>query len=100
MTRLEKEVSTIIPVRKYRGPVSTRHWVSKLLAEDQEAFYQFEKAHKEASEMETLAVYWSDRERSLLQVSRLVDLESGRYDLSYLIGYFRFHEKMGFIELW
>jgi hypothetical protein len=97
LTKLEKEASTIVPVRRYRGPVSTRQWVNKLSAEDREAFYQFSKAHKEASGMENLAVYWSDGERSLLEVSRLVELESGRRDLGYLVGYFRFLEKMGLL---
>ena len=99
LTKLEKEASTIIPVRKYRGPVSTRQWMSKLSSEDREAFYQLGKAHKEASGMETLAIYWSNGERSLLEVSRLVELESGRRDLSYLMGYFSFLEKMGLVGL-
>ncbi len=97
LTKLEKEASTIVPVRRYKGPVSTRQWVNKLSAEDREAFYKFGKAHKEASGLENLAVYWSDGKRSLLEVSRLVELESGRRDLGYLMGYFRFLEKMGLL---
>ena len=99
LTNLEKEASAIIPVRKYRGPVSTRQWVNRLSQEDREGFYQFVKAHKEVSGMETLAEYWSDGKRSLLDVARLVELESGRRDLSYLVGYFRYLEKMGLISL-
>ncbi|OGD56120.1 hypothetical protein A3K78_09020 [Candidatus Bathyarchaeota archaeon RBG_13_52_12] len=99
LTQLEKEASNIVPVRKYRGPVSTRHWVGKLSAEEREAFYLFGKAHKLASGLETLAVYWSDGKRSLLEVARLAELESGRYDLAYLMGYFRFLERMGLIML-
>jgi aminopeptidase-like protein len=99
LTKLEKEASKIIPVRKYKGPVSTRQWVGKLSPEDRESFYQFGKAHKEASGLETLAVYWSDGNRSLFEISRLVELESGRRDLGYLIGYFRYLEQMGLIVL-
>jgi hypothetical protein len=97
VTKLEKEAAEIVPVRKYRGPVSTRQWLWRLSPDDQEVFYQSGKAHKEASGLETLAVYWSDGKRSLLEVSRLVELESGRRDLAYLVGYFRFLEKMGLI---
>jgi hypothetical protein len=86
-------------VRKYRGPVSTRQWVWRQHPEDQEAFYQLGKAHKEVSGLETLAVYWSDGERSLLDVSRLVELESGRRNLAYLVDYFQFLEKMGLVSL-
>ena len=99
LTKLERKAAEIVPVRKYRGPVSTRQWVWRLQPEDQEAFYQFGKAHKEALGLETLAVYWSDGERSLLDVSRLVELESGRSDLAYLVGYYGFLEKMGLVGL-
>jgi aminopeptidase-like protein len=97
LTKLEKEAEALVPVRKYRGPVSTRQWVRVLSPEDREAFYQFGKAHKGAQGMETLAEYWSDGERNLLEVARLVELESGRCDLGYLVGYFRFLEKMGLL---
>jgi len=99
LTKLEKEAQTIVPVRKFKGPGSTRQWIRKLSPEDREAFYRFGKEHKEASGMETLAVYWSDGERNLLEVARLVELESGRRDLAYLVGYFRYLEKMGLVAL-
>lgn len=99
LTKLETEAQTIIPVRKFKGPVSTRQWVRKLSPGDREAFYRFGKEHKEAQGMETLAVYWSDGRRSLLDVARLVELESGRSDLAYLVGYFGYLEKMGLVSL-
>ena len=86
-------------MRKFRGSVSTRQWVWRLSPEDQEAFYQFGKLHWAASGLETLAVYWSDGERSLRDGSRLVELESGRSNLAYLVGYYRFLEKMQLISL-
>jgi hypothetical protein len=98
LTKLEKEAEALVPVRKYRGPVSTRQWVRVLSPEDREAFYQFGKAHKGSQGLETLAEYWSDGERNLLEVSRLVELESGRSDLAYLVGYFRFLERMGLLS--
>ena len=98
-TKLEREAKDIVPVRKFRGPVSTREWMRKLSPMEREAFYRLGKAHKETSGIETLAVYWSNGTRSLLDVSRLVELESGRTDLEYLVDYFRFLEKMGLIEL-
>lgn len=86
-------------MRKFRGPVSTRQWVWRLSPEDQEVFYQFGKLHWAASGLETLAVYWNYRKISLLDGSRLVELESGRSDLAYLVGYYRFLEKMGLVGL-
>jgi aminopeptidase-like protein len=99
LTKLEKEASAIIPVRKYRGPVSTRQWVHLLSPPDKEAFYKFGKEHKEAQGIETLAVYWADGKRNLLEVSRLVELESGRTDLAYLVGYFSYLERMKLVSL-
>jgi len=99
LTKLEKEAEKIVPVRKYRGPVSPREWVRVLSPKDREAFYQFSKAHKMSQGLETLAEYWSDGKRNLLEVTRLVELESGRRDLDYLFGYFRYLEKMGLLVL-
>ncbi len=98
LMKLEKEVAAIVPIRKFRGPLSAREWVRKLSPEDREAFYRLGRKHKEASGSENLAVYWSDGARSLLEVSRLVELESGRSDLEYLLGYFTFLEKMGLLS--
>jgi hypothetical protein len=97
LTKREKEASAMVPVRKYRGPVSTRQWLRRLSPEDREAFHQFGKAHKDTLGLETLAVYWSDGKRNLLEVSRLVELESGRNDLAYLVGYFEYLERMGLV---
>jgi hypothetical protein len=79
--------------------VSPREWVRVLNPEDREAFYQFGKSHISSRGLETLAEYWSDGERNLLEVARLVELESGRRDLEYLVGYFRHLEKMGLLVL-
>jgi aminopeptidase YwaD len=98
LTKLEKEASTIVPVRKYKGPVSTRQWMSKLSLEDREIFNKFGKEHKESSGIETLAVYWSDGKRNLLEVAHLVELESGKCDVDYLIGYYRFLKRMGLVS--
>jgi aminopeptidase YwaD len=94
LTKFEKKAAAIVPIRKFRGPLSAREWVKKLSPEDREAFYHLGREHKEASGSENLAIYWSDGARSLLEVSRLVELESGRSDLEYLFGYFTFLEKM------
>jgi len=99
LTKVEREACGIVPIRKYKGPVSTRQWIRKLSPEDREAFYRFGKEHKEASGMETLAVYWADGKRNLLEVARLVELESGRSDLPYLVGYFSYLDKMGLVSL-
>lgn len=96
--KVEREAAGIVPRRLFRGPVSTRPWVRKLSREDREAWWRLGKKHRESRILGTLAMYWADGERSLLEVSRLVELEAGRIDLEYLVSYFGFLRKMGLVE--
>jgi len=98
LRKLEREAAGIVPRRVYRGPVSVRPWLRKLSREDRDAWWRLGKEHKESRTLGTLAMYWVDGERSLLEVSRLVELEAGRTDLKYLVGYFRLLRKMGLVE--
>ncbi len=99
MEKLEREASGIIPRRLFKGPFSTRPWIRKLSPEDQEKLWRFNQEHKDVNRtIGTLAMYWTDGQRSLREISRLVELESGGTDLKYLVGHFRFLEKMGLVE--
>jgi hypothetical protein len=104
MSTLERESSDIIPKRRHRGPFSIglythRPYSEKLSQEEKDALWKLEKEHKEVRSMITLAVFWANGERSLLEISDLVALESGHRDLQYLSSYFGFLEKMGLVEL-
>lgn len=99
LRKLEAEATSIVPRRRFRGPVSTRPWVRKMTQHDRDALWRLEKEHREDRILNTLAIYWANGERSLLEISRLVELEAGRSDLEYLLEQFRFLEKMGLIEL-
>jgi len=44
------------------------------------------------------ALYWCDGKRSLAEVIRLTRLETGSSDFDF-VGYFRFLEKHGYVEL-
>jgi len=98
LKKLEREARDIVPRRLFRGPVSVRPWVRRLSREDRDAWWRLGKDHRESRLLGTLAIYWADGERSLLEISRLVDLEAGRTDLAYLVGYFRMLRKMGLVE--
>jgi hypothetical protein len=43
-------------------------------------------------------VYWADGKRSLLDISRLVELEAGSTDLEYLAGYLELLKKLKSLE--
>ena len=102
-SKLEREASALTPKRLYKGPVSVggythRPWIYGLSEEDKDGLWKLSKEHKEARGATTLALYWADGERSVLEISRLVELETGRTDLEFLIGFFRFLEKMKLVK--
>ncbi len=99
LSKLERDAEGMVPRRIYRGPVSVRPWLRRLSPGDREAFWRLGKEHEEAGVLGTLAMYWADGGRSLLEVSGLVELEAGRTDLEYLVGYFGLLGKMGLVEL-
>jgi aminopeptidase YwaD len=103
MSKLEREASSLTPKRLYRGPVSVggythRPWFYGLSEEDKDGLWKLSKENKEARGATTLALYWADGKRNLLDISRLVELETGRTDLAFLIGFFRFLEKMKLVQ--
>ncbi|KON31208.1 hypothetical protein AC482_01510 [miscellaneous Crenarchaeota group-15 archaeon DG-45] len=103
LKRLEREAAGVIPRRLHRGPVSIgsythRPWVSGLPPEDRDALWKLGKEHRESGALGTPAQYWADGVRSLLEIADLVELETGRRDLEYLVGYFGLLRKMGLVE--
>ena len=98
LRKLEKEAAGIVPKRLFKGPVSTRAWVRKLSTEDRDALWRLGKDHVEGRSLGTLAMFWTDGGRSLLEISGLVELERGKTDLEYLVAYYGFLGKMGLVE--
>jgi len=103
MSKLEREASSLTPKRLYKGPVSVggythRTWFYGLSEDDKDSLWKLSKENKEARGATTLALYWADGERNLLEISRLVELETGDSNLSFLIGFFRFLEKMKLVQ--
>ncbi len=95
----EKEADTIVPKRLFRGPPQTRGWMKKLTPEERESLRELGKMHPNGRGATTLSFYWADGERSILEISRLVELESGKTDTEYLVGYYKYLEKMGLVKL-
>jgi len=96
---MKEEANRMVPKRVYRGPVSTRNWVHKLSQEDREAFRKFGKKFEDERMMGTLGLYWTDGKRSIKEINELVELETGRSNLEYLLGYYKFLEKMKLVKI-
>ena len=85
----EPKGADLVPVRLYRGPLSTRPWMRSLSPEDQEALRQLNKKHGITyGGPSTQALYWTDGSRSISEISRLVELETGSTNLPYLVEYY------------
>lgn len=95
---LEKEAEKMIPVRLHRGPPATRYWLNRLDEKDRESSWKMRKDYGQDQVLSTLALYWTDGKRNLLEISELVNLEAGRTNLEYLMNYFKLLEKMGLIK--
>jgi hypothetical protein len=96
----EPEGAQRVPEKLYRGPVSSRPWVYKLGKEDRDALRGLNKKHNvQYGGPMVLALYWTDGSRSISEISRFVELESGSTNLAYMVEYFGFMEKMRLVKL-
>jgi hypothetical protein len=96
----EKEAAKLIPVRQVRGPIPLENHMRRLDGEAREDWRQLHKArHGFASDtLTTLALYWADGARSVLDIADLVELEAGKRDVELLLAYFRLLERLGFVQ--
>ncbi|HUS77674.1 MAG TPA: DUF4910 domain-containing protein [Patescibacteria group bacterium] len=99
MRKAERMAAEIVPKRVFRGPVSTRSWQNRLSETDREALRTLGAEHPLGRSLGGLALFWTDGERSLREISRLVWLEKGVEDVEYLLEYYGLLEKMGLVAL-
>jgi aminopeptidase YwaD len=97
----EEKAARMMPRRIYRGPVSLRSYLlSQLSEEERERVWQLRKEHKKGFfTLPTLAVYWTDGQRSLLEIADLIELETGQRDVELLVEYFQTLGKLNLVEL-
>jgi len=90
---------TLVPRRLVPGPISLRELVlSRLSPEEQDAWHAFASAHQEYP-LGTLLLYWSDGERILAEVCRMVELETGLRDDEFAARYMELLNRLGIIQL-
>jgi hypothetical protein len=96
----EKKAAELVPQRRYRGPVSVRNYLHLLDKEDRERVRQMRKQHGMILySLSTLAEYWADGQRSLLNIADLIELETGQRNIEILVDYFRMLDKLDLIKL-
>lgn len=97
----EQEAAAIVPRRRYRGPLNTRSHLHKLTPDEREQLRQLGRRGQEVgwSVVPTLAVYWADGERTLLEIAERVEQEAGQRDVATLLQYFQLLSKMELVDL-
>jgi hypothetical protein len=95
----EQLAAGLVPARQVRGPVPLGAHLRRLDGETRERWRQLLKARKDGTwyTLSTLALFWADGARSVLEIADLVELESGRGDVELILAYTQLLEKLGFI---
>jgi len=96
----EQEAADLIPVRLVRGPIPRGQHMHRLDEETRQQWRQLLKSRKDRSiyTLSSLALYWADGARSVLEIADLIELESGNRDVEFTLAYLRLLEKLGFVE--
>ncbi|MDA1330469.1 MAG: DUF4910 domain-containing protein [Chloroflexi bacterium] len=99
-TEWEQLAASLVPRRRHRGPVSASNHLHLLSHEERERVRQMRKQHGMVLfAMATLAEYWADGERSLLEIADLVELETENRNVAILVEYFKMLQKMELVDL-
>ncbi len=99
-TELEERAARMIPVRMYKGPIALRGHVAQLSQAERAEFNRLgARAMGGMGVVPTLAVYWADGKRTVLEIAKLVELECGKQELEFIVAYFEWLAKMRLITL-
>lgn len=83
------------PVRSQPGPISLRNWLDKLPAAEADSWRAFSAAHWGAGRLADYLCYWADGQRSLAEICRLTELETGLRSDAWALGYFQLLARLG-----
>jgi aminopeptidase-like protein len=96
-TLWEERAMGLTPLRTFKGPIALRGHLGALKLEQRLAYREIiDKSH---GNLATLAVYWTDGKRNLLEIADLVEMESGQRDVEYLVRYFEFLGELGLMRM-
>jgi len=100
LSELEREAQRVVPLRKYRGFFSVQDLHKDLPEEQRKELQELEKRHPQVARLLPIhALHYADGKRSLLEISRLAEYETGKRDLEFLVRYFGLLRKADLVEL-
>ncbi len=100
MDEWEEKAPTFVPRRLFRGPVAVRGRLAVLSQEEQTAWYRLIDSRPHwGFTLPILADYWADGRRTALEITDLVENESGIRDAELVVKRFELLHKLGLVEL-
>jgi len=90
----EADLAQVRPVRTLPGPVTLRNYLDLLPEAEAESWRAFAHAHP-GSELADYFGYWADGTRTLAEICRLTELETGRRGDTFALGYFQLLARLG-----
>lgn len=95
------ETLSLIPVRLHRGPPAEGEIRKRLKSLPEEERERWENLNRELGNrrylLPVLALYWADGTRSIGEIGKLIELETGLTAREFLVEFFRLLEKIGFV---
>ncbi|MCA9978780.1 MAG: hypothetical protein KC413_23635, partial [Anaerolineales bacterium] len=95
----EQKAASLIPRRNYRGPGLGIGATAELTAAEKEALYQFRKDREGAYTAQTLAEYWADGQRTILDIINRIEMEIGIRDAELIVREFGLLERLGLVTI-
>lgn len=90
------DLTSLRPERVLPGPVRLKDQLGRLEPAEVDSWHAFADAHPGCS-TERLD-YWADGQRSLAEICRLVELETGHCDRSFALGYFQLLARLDLVK--
>ncbi len=86
------------PMRSQPGPISLRNYLDLLPEEEAESWRAFTRSHPGAEVIADYLGYWADGQRSLAEICRLTELETGKRSDAFALGYFQLLSRLGLAQ--
>ncbi len=96
----DKTAQAMVPVRKMPGPLALDASLPRLTPEQRDEWYNVTQVHGNTPEtLLDLAVFWADGQRTLLEIADLVELETDKRDVEYLVRYMRLLQSLELLSV-
>ena len=96
----DRQAAGLVPVRRFRGPVSANSRMYRLPAPERDEVSRWiQQNHEQYYSQSTLAGYWVDGKRSVAEIADLVELEAGQCSVQLLVKHFKLLERLDLMAL-